>query len=129
MATEITCQLDETIEQTDGATGTLIVFLKTSEEAACDAAVCQGFTFTSTLPTVNVVNAAYDAATNQWDVVVTGTGFPTVTTNNVLYVGEVEQTAKTSSAIEAVFTLIDVTDTVVSGMRLFFTEGKPAGHL
>jgi hypothetical protein len=42
-ATKITCRVDDTIKKDAGESGTVIVFLKTSEEAVCDSSVCGGF--------------------------------------------------------------------------------------
>jgi hypothetical protein len=78
-ANEITCRVDPTLylqPKTDG-TETMIVFLKTSEEAKCSTGVCD-WTFTSTLPEITgAITAEFDvsAGTEGWNVIFAGTGF------------------------------------------------------
>ena len=44
--------MDDKITKTAGESGTVIVFLKTSEEAVCDNSVCGGFQFTNAVATI-----------------------------------------------------------------------------
>jgi hypothetical protein len=60
-----------------------IVFLKTSEEAACVAPICK-FTFTDSLPTITALAAEWDATALAWKARVTGTGFTGDATSNHL---------------------------------------------
>jgi hypothetical protein len=93
----------------NGKQGTVVVFLKTSEEAVCDNAVCGSFTYTSALPTITAAETVFDSTANNWEVKLTGTGLPTSTTNSKMTVGSNNQVAKSSSATEAFFTLTNVT--------------------
>jgi hypothetical protein len=50
----------------------MLVFLKTSEEAACVNPKCQ-YKFTSTIPTLTKIEKEWDASANVWTIKVTGT--------------------------------------------------------
>ena len=130
-ATQITCSLDDTITKTAGTSGTVVVFLKASEEATCAASVCGSFTFTAALPTITAATTNFDVPTNTWELVVSGSSLPSATSNSILTVDGVAQTAKSSTASEAVFTFTDLklASTNMTGMKLSFAEGKPEGHL
>jgi hypothetical protein len=56
--------------------------LKTSEEAKCESAVCGGFTYTDSLPTISAAEAVFDTTNYNWDIKLTGTGLPADTTNS-----------------------------------------------
>jgi hypothetical protein len=61
---EITCRVDtENDPRTGDEPATMIVFLKTSEEATCEDC---GFTFTAVLPVVESYAAEFDAASEAW---------------------------------------------------------------
>jgi len=107
-ATEITCKVDDTISKIDKPTGTVVVFLKTSEEAVCDISICGGYTFTDIIPTVTAVTSRFDTASASWEVAVQGSGFVGTTSDTHLWVGDSEQVAKSVSASEVVFTVTDV---------------------
>jgi hypothetical protein len=78
--TEITCQVDDSITMANADMATVIVYLKASEEATCDASVCQGFEFSdSSIPTIETVVPAFDDVNNNWDLVITGTNFADTT--------------------------------------------------
>lgn len=63
---QITCRVDHTNvpRETEGEVATMVVFLKTSEEARCDGN-CD-FTLTGALPTVASYSAEFDAASEAW---------------------------------------------------------------
>jgi hypothetical protein len=126
-ATEITCRIDEKLSQTDGTTGTVTVFLKTSEEAKCEAAVCGGFAYTSTLPTVTAIASAFDTTTKTWEVTLQGSGFTGDTTNVEFWVGNKKQTTKSVNIDVATFTITDVSDMSIKGAKVFFDVGTPNG--
>ena len=126
-STKITCRIDETVNKTAGTTGTVVVFLKTSEEAKCDISVCGSFTYTDTIPKVTEVKPIFDEASGTWEVELTGTGF-TGTPNNVeFFVGSTKQTTKSVEATKAYFTINDVTDLVLKKSKVFFEVGLPEG--
>lgn len=126
MATQITCQLDE-IANANGDTGTLIVFLKTSEEAKCADEVCKDFTFTSALPEIKAAVAQWDETSNTWEMKLTGLGLPASTASSSMTIGGKAQTAKSGSSTEAVFTITDADSTTVKA-KVYFEQGKPEGH-
>jgi hypothetical protein len=63
----------------------MVVFLKTSEEATCESAVCK-FTYTGAvnLPTIETAVASFDTTSLEWIVTVTGTAFSGDTTTTEL---------------------------------------------
>lgn len=67
--TQITCRVDPDMKtaKTDGTTGEVITFLKTSEEAVCTSPTC-AWTYTSTLPSITAsgMTAAFDTTTSTW---------------------------------------------------------------
>jgi hypothetical protein len=52
----------------------MVVFLKTSEEAACEGTLCE-YTFTSTIPTITSVEKEWDSQNNVWTIKVSGSDF------------------------------------------------------
>ena len=103
------------------------MFLKTSEEAKCAAAVCQNYQFTSSLPTVTGVQAVYDSAAHVWQVQVTGTSFLSQGTAATLFVNEVEQSMASITSTLVNFHLTSVPNHSVTNMKLYFDIGAPAG--
>jgi hypothetical protein len=86
-ATKITCRVQEFAkgkEQENNKQGKLVVFLKTSEEAACGMADNCKFDFTSTVPTVTSISPEWDASTNTWTIKLSGSGFTGDTTTSEL---------------------------------------------
>jgi hypothetical protein len=89
--TEITCRVDTNINPVkENLVGTMIVFLKTSEEAGCATNACK-YTFVSTVPTITEVTPEFDttAGKEAWRVKVTGTDFKGNKNNVSLEVGKV----------------------------------------
>jgi hypothetical protein len=64
----------DTTSQTGGTEGDMVVFLKTSEEATCDPAVCALY-YTGNIPILENVTASFDTTSLEWIVTVTGTDF------------------------------------------------------
>jgi hypothetical protein len=63
--TEITCRVATDVDaRTEAEEATIVVFLKTSEEAVCNGDC--GFTFTAVLPTVESYTPEFDAASEAW---------------------------------------------------------------
>jgi hypothetical protein len=127
--TEITCQVDDSITKANADIATVVVYLKASEEATCEAAVCQGFEFSDTsIPTIATVEPVYDDVNNNWDLVITGTNFALTTTGIVFEANGVAQAVKSSAATEIVLTMTDVGSKNINGLKLLLPGGKPAGH-
>jgi hypothetical protein len=74
-ATKITCRVDETVNKTNNDKGSVVVFLKTSEEAKCAGTICKDYTFTSAVPKVTTLTSAFDATKGSWELTVTGSDF------------------------------------------------------
>ncbi len=83
--TTIVCRLSKTT-QTNGQTGKVVVFLKTSEEAKCEPSSACDWTYTSTIPSVTWMSPSFDSTNNYWTVVVGGTGFTGSTSTTELNV-------------------------------------------
>jgi hypothetical protein len=66
----------------------MVVFLKTSEEATCDPAVC-AFTYTGQIPVIENITASFDETSLAWIVTVTGTDFSGDETTTELQISNV----------------------------------------
>ena len=64
-ATTITCRVGDT-NKTDGTTGKVITFLKTSEEARCTPNETCNWEYKTPSATLNSVSAAYSTADGEW---------------------------------------------------------------
>jgi hypothetical protein len=88
-ATEIKCRVGtDNISKKAGDTGTMVVFLKTSEEAKCEKPAC-AWTFTDTLPDVKTFEPQFDEAAGAYDIKMTGLDFPTDVAAVTLEIGGV----------------------------------------
>jgi hypothetical protein len=74
-ATQITCKVDDTIDRTNltSTPGTVVVFLRTSEEAPCGTGICDNYVYTSSVPNITSAATQYDSATNTWELKIEGT--------------------------------------------------------
>jgi hypothetical protein len=126
--TQITCRLGTT-NKTRGTTGKMLVFLKTSEEAACVPNETCAWTYTNAgLPTVTNMSLAYDDASHNWTVTVTGSSFSGNISSTVLEIGGRAQTTASLTVSEAVFRITNVASGSLAGMKLYFGVGIPEGH-
>lgn len=100
----------------------MIVFLKTSEEAFCET--CD-YLFTSVIPNITETALAYDEATHAWQLTVTGTD---ISSGPELYVEGKLQTTVSSSTTDAVFSIVDVSSSVMTTQKLYFDVGIPESH-
>jgi len=127
-ATKITCRVDNTLNKTAGESGTVIVFLKTSEEAKCETSVCGGFLFTNDLGTVTGVSAEVDATSGAYHVKFAGTNMPTSASEDTqLFIDGKSQTLVSASDTETVFSVANSLTSTLS-MKLYFAQGKAIGH-
>ena len=104
----------------------MLVFLKTSEEAACVNPKCQ-YKFTTTIPTITKVEKEWDAQANVWTVKVTGSDFTGTKDTTDLQINGVSQTSTAVIPAQAVFTISDVTDLNLSNIKLYFDVGIANG--
>lgn len=125
--TEIKCRVDKT-NKTDGTTGKVITFLKTSEEALCVPNATCAWTYTSTVPEVTGFRTQWDSSSQYWTVVVTGTGFTGTTDTTELNVNGRAQTTISLSSTEAVFRIADIQGWTLSNVNVYFDVGLPKGH-
>jgi len=105
----------------------MVVFLKTSEEATCDSAVCK-YTYTGNLPILETVVASFDTTSLQWIVTVTGTDFTGDTSTTELQFSNVAQTTTSVSTTEAVFTISDISTQTLVANTLYFDIGLPENY-
>ena len=94
---EIKCRIENYLEKVSGDVDTMIVFLKTSEEAVCDPVSKCEFTWTNSLPIVTSTNLDWDAVDNEWQIRVEGTGFTGDQTTTHFIIEDVPQTTKSFS--------------------------------
>mmetsp|Transcript_20884 Transcript_20884/g.32248 ORF Transcript_20884/g.32248 Transcript_20884/m.32248 type:complete len:176 (+) Transcript_20884:3283-3810(+) len=88
-ATTIKCRVDTGISKEAGTVATLVVFLKTSEEAKCDSSTTCKITFASTNPTVTSIEPYWDTTDKINKIRVSGTGFTGSTSDVQLTVSDV----------------------------------------
>ena len=86
-ATQITCRIDETANDSPISTGLIVVFLATSEEAQKDIDLT--WTWATPMGTVTSMTSAFDANLNKEVVTLTGSGFSTDAANISLYIDNV----------------------------------------
>jgi hypothetical protein len=102
----------------------LVVFLKTSEEATCEDDTCDWY-YTADLPVVENVTTEFDTTSLEWTVKVTGTDFTGSTSDLEFYYANTLQTTTSVSSTEAVITLSNVTSQTMTGSNLYFAVGLP----
>jgi hypothetical protein len=125
--TQITCRLDKATK-THGTDGKMIVFLKTSEEALCVPNNTCEWTYTSSIPEVTNIATQWDATSQKYQVVVTGTGFTGTTDTTELFVKGLKQTTVSIDSSQAIFEVSSITGYTLSNMTLYFDVGTPKGH-
>jgi len=74
------------------------------------------------------MTSRFDDTLGQWEIVLTGTQFSTVTSAITLEIDGVAQVTKSAALGEIVFTITDVQSVTLSNMKVTFPEGTPAGH-
>lgn len=110
-ANDITCRIDSLLDDNERMAdqeATMVVFLKTSEEATCDTANVCNYLYTDDLPQVTGISSEFDTISLQWVIKVEGTGFTGATDDVMLEIDGVAQTTSTISSTEATFTVINV---------------------
>jgi len=106
----------------------VVVFLKTSEEATCDMAVCKTWTYTGVIPTLTSVVTSFDTTSLQWKVTATGTDITGDASTTELELSNIAQTTTSVSTTEAVFTITNVTTQTLVDSALYFDIGLPENH-
>jgi hypothetical protein len=107
--TEIKCRVATGLNMTMNQVDSMVVFLKTSEEAVCFPYSKCKFTWTSSLPILEASVLSFDESSNEWQLKVTGTDFTGDTSSVELFIEDRVQTTKSISTTEAVFTIVNVT--------------------
>jgi hypothetical protein len=101
----ITCRVDTSRVQTPQVTGKLVTFLKTSEEAKCEATGNCDFTYVT--PEANVNSAQLQYANNEWFVVISGTGFTGDTSSVELVLDGKRQSTRTVTSTQVWIAISD----------------------
>jgi hypothetical protein len=128
-ANEIKCRIDTNIEpKIGGEENTMIVFLKTSEEAVCEPKANCVFTWNSFLPELHVVELNFNEADYVWQIRATGIDFSGDTSTTELMIANNKQTTVSQTTTEAVFTISDVQSQVLNSNMLYFDQGLPKNH-
>jgi len=126
-ATTITCRTDESRTMAPALAGTVVVFLKVSEESPCVAPNCD-FAYTSNIPNISTMQANFDSTANVYNLMVTGTAFTGDTTSTELYIGGKLQQTTEVTATSASFTVTDVSSESMAAAKLYFDVGLPENH-
>jgi hypothetical protein len=80
--------------------GKLLVFLKTSEEAACSMADNCKYKYTSSVPQVTSLTPEWDTAYNTWSIKLLGTAFTgSLETSELSILGKVQTPEVISSTV------------------------------
>jgi hypothetical protein len=127
---KITCRIQEFEEKDkkeDGKEGKMLVFLKTSEEAACENPKCQ-YTFTSTIPLITKVEKEWDAQNNVWTIKISGSDMTGTKETTELHIDGAVQTPTALVPSQAVFTVSDVQDLDLKNIKVYFDVGIPNGR-
>lgn len=99
--------MDKT-SKTDGLSGKVITFLKTSEEAVCVPDDACNWVYVADVPEVTNIDTQWDSRNNYWTVVVTGTGFTGTPETTELNVNGRKQTTISVTATQATFQIVDI---------------------
>jgi hypothetical protein len=84
--------------------------------------------YTNLLPKISAAVTEYEATTKTWKVKATGSGFTGTTDTVKLVVGGIEQVTDSISESEAIFTITNVTSSVLKDVNLYFPIGLPEGN-
>lgn len=107
--------------------GSLLVYLKTSEEAVCkDGQECK-YSFTNVLPNITAIAPEWDTTTLAWNIKISGTSFTGDASSSMLTVGGIEQPAVAVLPSTAVFKVTNAPTSVLKAVRLFLDIGIPDG--
>ena len=125
---EIQCRVDSDFTNAEaGSTGSIVVFLKLSEEAECS--VCENtLTFTGNVPVIESVSVDFDTTELEWVVTVDGTDFTGDTSSTTYSVNGADQETMSVSSTQAKFKLTDISSRTITGAKLLFDIGKPKDH-
>jgi hypothetical protein len=109
----------------------VIAFASTFEEANCEFKNCL-FTFkpANELPTVTGFSTQYDIRTNEWTIVVTGTGFSDSKDKVEFFLDDTEQTVLQATGTKVVINVDEVKSAGLktNKMDLYFSVGLPNGY-
>ena len=120
-ATVITCRQDFKVRDVDEAI--LIVFLKTSEEAQCDDALCR-FTYVEPSSEVLDITTAYNTGSLTQQVFVEGTG---LSDDLELLIDGYRQTLVSVTDTRAIFDINEMDSFESSDILVYTSEGFPSG--
>jgi hypothetical protein len=127
---KITCRIQEFLEKDKkehDKEGKMLVFLKTSEEAACTNPKCQ-YKFTNQIPTLTKIEKEWDGSNNYWTVKITGTEMTGTKTSTELHVnGKIQETLAVVPQ-QALFKVSNVDDLGLKNMKVYFDIGVPKGR-
>lgn len=94
---EIKCRVDSNLNKTGGIEDTMIVFLKTSEEAKCEPLSKCKYTWNTFIPEIQEFSVFFDESTYEWMLKATGTAFSGDTTTTEMLIGGLKQTTSSVS--------------------------------
>ena len=112
----------------DGDSGTLVVFLKTYEEANCTVEAGCDFTYTSSVPNVTDVATRFNTESYWYEVVLQGTEFTGTAESLELMIEGVVQETISATETEIVFKVSDVASEEFTNLEMYFEIGSPEGN-
>ena len=121
--TEITCRTDLLVENTVGDQ-LIVVFLKTSEEAATPNGDDIIFSYAAPTAELADLQVTFDSSSFSHKVHVSGTGFDSSTQ---LFIDGVEQVLDSADGTNAYFVLDGMKDTSTQDIQIFTADGLPEG--
>lgn len=107
--------------------GKIVVYLSTSEEAQWNTGVDNSWTFVDPVGKILTVLTEADASMNNMmqKATVTGTDFPSLSSQISLYINGVEQQTISSSTTTAVFLLNDIKSGDLENFYIYLPDGLP----
>jgi uncharacterized protein (DUF427 family) len=108
----------------------MLVFLKTSEEAACVPNETCAWTYTSTIPTVRNISTHWDETSKKWQVILNGTGWTGSADTTSLFVeGHKQKTVLQDNSLNyTIFEVTNINTYLLKNMKVYFDVGTPNDH-
>jgi hypothetical protein len=125
---EIKCRVDTNLNKTGGIEDSMIVFLKTSEEAKCEPLSKCKYTWNFFIPDIHEFSVFFDESTYEWMLKATGETFSGDTTTTEMLIGGLKQTTTSVSNTQALFKIDNVTSQSLKNNVLYFDAGIPKNH-
>lgn len=117
-ATTITCRIADTVEEVSSTS--ILVFLKTSEEASCAGSICD-WSYVTPTHTITEITTAYDATSANTQASIVGTGLAEPCE---LWIDGYQQTFVSVSDTVAVFNIVNLDDSDSTNVHVYLNTGN-----